>query len=394
MGGNANDISFSGAKVFVADGNGIQHIDVTAPATPLLGTYWDTPFASQGAATNDSSVFVASGAFGFQTINLAKASPTTIGSLPQASGTGFKGVAVRGRYLYATAGSPSRLQVVDLLSYNVPVNAGSVPLTSPNAVALSGDYAFIADGAQGLSVVNISNPANPVFIKSAVLSGSANGVIVHGSYAYLSAGDSLQVFNIEDPAAPFIIGFYPSAASINGLDVRGSLAFIADGAYFDSNQIRVIDMSNLLNPTLLGENTSYGAAATLMHVSVYGDYAYLTDTSPTTGGGLYAVKINPPNVTPLPSYGPCRTGPGATAGLSDGVFAFGQYAYVADGDRDNGLAIIEISNPSGLDNTKLLTNVTWLNCSAQQVVVTGRHAFVTDDNFYSSNVALKVIKLF
>ncbi len=399
MGGNANDISYSGAKLFIADGNGIQHIDVTAPATPVLGTYWDTSGASQGAATNGSSVFIASGAFGFQTINLVKVSPVFTGTLPQATSTiGFTGLAVRGSYLYAAAGSPSRLQIVNITSYNAPVNAGSVSLTSPNGVALSGDYAFIADGGQGLSIVRISDPANPVFVTSAKLSGFASGVVVRGSYAYLSAWDSLQVFNVEDPAAPYIIGYYPAAAIVNGVDVRGSLAFIADGAYFDSNQFRIIDLSDLLNPQLIGENNSYSGAATLEGVSVYGDYAFITDGSAATGGGLYAVKINPPNVLAppgLPSYGPCLTGPGSTSGWSGGVFAFGQYAFVADSDQGNGLAIIDISNPAALDNTKLLTNLTWgATCSAQQVVVVGRHVFVTDNNSGNSLVALRIYRLF
>jgi hypothetical protein len=395
MGGNANDVSYSGTKVFVADANGIQHIDVTTPTAPVLKTYWDTSGASQGVATNGSSTFVASGAFGFQTINLAKVSPVFTGSLAQASSTtGFSGFAVRGRCIYAAAGSPSRLQVVDITNYNTPVNAGSVLLTSPNGVALSGDYAFVANGGQGLSVVNISNPASPVFVTSAKLSGFANGVVVQGSYAYLSANDSLQVFNVEDPAAPYIIAFYPAASIINGVDVRGSLAYIVDGAYSDSNQIRIIDLSDLLNPQLIGENATFSGAATLKGVSVYGDYAFITDSSGATGGGLYSVKVNPPNVTPLPAYGPCLTGPGATLGWSEGVFAFGQYALVADSKSGNGLAIIDITDPTAIDNTKLLTSVTWTTSSAQQVVVTGKHVFVTDDNMWNSLFALRIYRLF
>jgi hypothetical protein len=395
MGGNPNDISYSGTKVFVADGNGIQHIDATTPATPVLKTYWDTSGASQGVATNGSSAFVASGAFGFQTINLAKVSPAFTGSLSQTTGTtGFSGFAVRGRYLYAAAGSPSRLQIVDIASYAAPVNSGSVSLASPNGVALSGDYAFVANGGQGLSVVNIRNPANPVFITSAKLSGTATGIVVHGSFAFLSAGDSMQVFNVEDPTAPYIISFYPAAAAVNGVDVRGNLTYIVDGAYFDSNQVRIVDLSDFFNPQLIGENATFSGAATLAGVSVFGDYAFITDSSGGTGGGLYSVKINPPNVTPLPAHGPCLTGPGATNGWSEGVFAFGQYAFVADSDSGNGLAIIDISAPDAIDNTKLLTNLTWSTSSAQQVVVTGKYVFVTDNNMWNSQFALRIYRLF
>ena len=376
-----------------------RSINVAVPSAPTLGTYWDTSGTSQGVATNGTTAFVTSGAFGFQSINLMQASPSLVGSLAQGAATvGFRGLAVRGRYLYAAAGQAgtARLQIVDIQNPAAPVNVagGSVALAGPNGVALSGDYAFVANGSAGLTVVNVHDPASPQFVTSTAFSGTAYSVVVRGSYAYVAGFDSLQVFNIEDPQAPFVIGFFPSTAVIWDLAVSGNLAYYVDGAYFDTNSIRVVSFADMFNPALLGENATYSGAATLSGISVYGDYAYITDSSPGSNLGMYAVKINPPNVTPLPSYGPCDTGPGATDATSEGVFAFGPYAFVAVGASGAGLAVIDISSPTALANSKLLTNVTWPSSSAQKVVVTGKHIYVTDDNFNGANAALKVIRLF
>jgi hypothetical protein len=399
MYGGAKDVAVSGTRAFVADAIGVQSISVAVPTAPTLGTYWDTPGTSQGVATNGTTAFVTSGAFGFQSINLMQASPTIVGSLPQGTGTpGFRGLAVRGRYLYAAAGQAgtARLQIVDIQNPLAPANVagGSVALAGPNAVALSGDYAFIANGSAGLSVVNVSIPASPQFITSTAFSGTAYSVVVRGSYAYVAGHDSLQVFNIEDPQAPFVIGFFPSTAVVWDLAVSGDLVYYVDGAYFDTNSIRVVSFADMFNPVLLGENATYSGAATLSGISVYGDYAFITDSSAGSNLGVYAVKVNPPNVTPLPSYGPCLTGPGSTAATSEGVFAFGPYAFVAVSTSGAGVAVIDVSTPTALSNSKLITNVTWAYSSAQRIVAGGKYIYVTDDNFNAANVALKVIRLF
>ncbi len=99
-------------------------------------------------------------------------------------------------------------------------------------------------------------------------------------------------------------------------------------------------------------------------------------------------------MTPLPSYGPCDVTPAGTDATAEGVFAFGRYAYVAVSSNNGGLAVVDISNPTALSNSSLVTNVTWSGSSAQKVVLAGKYIYVTDDNANAINFALKIIKLF
>ena len=55
-------------------------------------------------------------------------------------------------------------------------------------LAVSGNYAYVADPAFGLQVIEVSNPANPRRVGGYNTSGQAMGVAVSGNYAYVADG--------------------------------------------------------------------------------------------------------------------------------------------------------------------------------------------------------------
>jgi len=89
-----------------------------------------------------------------------------------------------------------------------PVRVGSYDTSgSALGVALSGNYAYVADGAAGLQVIDVSNPASPQRVGGYNTSGFALGVAVSGNYAYL--GDlnaGVQVIDVSHPANPRRVG--------------------------------------------------------------------------------------------------------------------------------------------------------------------------------------------
>jgi hypothetical protein len=73
-----------------------------------------------------------------------------------------------------------------------------------------GDYAYCAF-ANGLVVVNVSNPANPSFVSQLYFTGGGDGkgLFVKDSYVYLADGDSgLKIIDVNDPANPNLVGSY------------------------------------------------------------------------------------------------------------------------------------------------------------------------------------------
>jgi len=239
---------------------------------------------------------------------------------------------------------------VDVIgSYDTPGTA--------EGVAVSGSYAYVADGSGGfLHVINVSNPAAPTLTSSYDTSGYAGGVAVSGSYAYVADGSGgLQIINISNPAAPTLTSSYDTADFAYGMVVSGSTVYVADHA----SGLQIINVSNPAVPTLIG---SYDTPGLAYGVAVNGSYAYVADGS----GGLQIINIsNPAAPTLSSSYD--------TLGAAKGVAMNGSYAYVADYDK--GLLVIN-SNPAA----PTLSGNYDTPGFAQGVAVSGSTVYVADDS--------------
>ena len=84
------------------------------------------------------------------------------------------------------------------------------PALPPHGVAVSGNYAYVADGF-GLQVVDISMPDSPALVGEVATPGAARGVAVAGNYAYVADGSTLlnglglQVIDISLPQSPTLV---------------------------------------------------------------------------------------------------------------------------------------------------------------------------------------------
>ena len=85
-------------------------------------------------------------------------------------------------------------------------------------ITILGNYAYIADGDNGLVILNIEDPANPTLAGNYNTPGYSHSVTILGNYAYVADGDhGLVILNIEDPTDPLFVENYRS--------------FINDGSY-------------------------------------------------------------------------------------------------------------------------------------------------------------------
>ena len=96
-------------------------------------------------------------------------------------------------------------------------------------VAISGGYAYVANGASGLRVIDVSNPASPSEVGSCETVSCAEGVVVAGDFAYLAAHQSgLRVIDVSNPAAPVEVGYYRTPDWATGVAVSGAHAYLAN----------------------------------------------------------------------------------------------------------------------------------------------------------------------
>ncbi|MGA1794393.1 MAG: LamG-like jellyroll fold domain-containing protein [bacterium] len=226
-----------------------------------------------------------------------------------------------------------------------------------SGIYVSGDYAFVANGYSGLSIVNIKGEEFRVE-SSCDTPGYAKYVAVSGNYAYVVDGQAgLQVIDIQDAASPVLIGSCETTGMASGIFIGGSYAHIADG----DTGLAIIDISNPADPTLVGSVSTPDFAN---RVFVSDSYAYVADGL----SGLQVIDVSNP-------MNPFIVGTCITPDIAYDVAVEGSYAYVAAGD--SGLQVIDISNPaspfilSSLNTEDTATSIDLAGFGAPPCVILG-----------------------
>lgn len=389
--GDVRDITLRGTRVYAADGIGLQVFDVSTPAAPAFGAYWNTPGTPYGVDVDatGTTAFIASGTLGLHTVDLSNPLSPVARSKYTTNARYTYDVAIRGQMAVAAISDPGgglqRLQLLDVSNPASPVALGSLPLAWPDAVALSGNHAFVLDN-DGLQIVDISNPSSPVLCGTAAPTSSMERIVVRGDYAYV-AGGGFQVYDISDPQHPFAVGFFDSGGGgVHDVEVRGPFAYIADGTMFQPNNcLKILDVSDPANPVEVGRGAT--SAIVPESVSLYGDYAFMSDAYPEQG--VWAVNIDPSSSKFLTAYGPCDTALGATTGYSYGVAAYGPWAFALDSGE--GLAIVDVSSPTSLSDASLRLNynsASYPIANGKEIVLSGRYAYVADQSGTSGGLVI------
>ncbi len=129
------------------------------------------------------------------------------------------------------------------------------------AVALRGDYAYLADAGRGVAIINISNPEEPRFIDEFEYQmtywGAPVNIGIHDTLLLVSnTYDGLVIASLTDPENPEIImqGEFEGGAYTNLL-IKDNYLFIND---FGTRAVLVVDVTDFDNPELITEIRNYG----------------------------------------------------------------------------------------------------------------------------------------
>ncbi len=81
-------------------------------------------------------------------------------------------------------------------------------------------------------MIDVSDPALPQWVGGYDTPGIAEGIAVSGPYAYVADGEAgMQVIDVSDPARPRRVGGYDTLGDAYGVAVSGPYAYVADGAW-------------------------------------------------------------------------------------------------------------------------------------------------------------------
>jgi hypothetical protein len=149
--------------------------------------------------------------------------------------TGARHITLGGHYAYIIA--DRGLVIVNLDQPTSPQLLATLPLSDGRATALQFRYLFVTD-SDGLSVVDVTNPAHPTLIENAsVPLANAQRVYVARTYAYVAAGaEGLAIIDVWKPEQPKLVQTFNAGGQL--IDTRDVIvastnaslfAYIADG---------------------------------------------------------------------------------------------------------------------------------------------------------------------
>ncbi len=155
-------------------------------------------------------------------------------------------------------------------------------------VFISKQHAYVSSWAQGLFIVDISDPEHMVL--ESTFDPENGDEYVHSSFvrdniAYLAACHRILILDVTDPANPVQMGAtYLQTSDTRGIWVENDYAFLED--IYDPG-FCVVDISDLSNP-VLASHTGLSVAGAYYFKS-RSNYVYMT------GGRVSVIDVNDPS---------------------------------------------------------------------------------------------------
>jgi hypothetical protein len=200
-------------------------------------------------------------------------------------------------------------------------------------VVKAGNLAFLDDSENGLRIVDVSNPSNPVETAIIDAQGSVKGMTAQGRYVYASSqtdtdGDYFWIADVIDPAIPQIVGSLDVSQAPTEIIVRDRYAY--GGCSLAGLQI--FDVSDPSHPTLAGQypiQYFYG-------LTIWNNLAYLSEAN-AGSSTIHVIDISDP------------THPASLCTFNTAMRqmeACGDYLYGVWGSYAHNVQILDISDPA------------------------------------------------
>ncbi len=315
-------------------------------ARPLIASLLLTPLLLAGLAglwwyqvPGDKGLGVAEPADSELTLGPSAPSLELVG---QIGGIG-SGLAVQEPYAYVGVGP--RLIVVDVSNPALPRPVGQSRPLSANVrrVVADGLYAFVAAAEGTLTVLDLSNPADPVIVASLHTPGSPQDLARASAYLYLAErprapgnqqeSGGLLVIDVSDPKNPVEVGTFYQGKSVSAVAVSGQLGLVATTTPSGSEPfLRILDLRDPARPE---EVASLDMQATISGVTAADHYAFVVVWVGRGGAQLRVIDLIDPSA-------PVEIGRAQSGLAACCVEASGTFAYVAGA----GLQVFDVSSPS------------------------------------------------
>jgi hypothetical protein len=254
--GSAEAVAATAEVAVIADGTGgVMVVNITQPAAPRLVGTVELQGNAADVALYGSHALVINRSGSLIAVQISpRTVPVVVGTLPTRGEMGSVRVEGGRAYLAGVEGlqvvdlrDPARLRELAFFPTRFPVNDLVVSRVSPSQV-----LAYLADGAAGVSVVDVTAVSA---VKPARLIGQATvdgpawglGLAANGNLVWVANGaNGLRSVDVSDPANPrLLVPALPTGGDARRVTVSGTNLYVTDR----KSGLRIVDGSD---PDLLG----------------------------------------------------------------------------------------------------------------------------------------------
>jgi len=414
--GNATSVLVDGKYAYVADGSeGFHIIDIQDSTNPIITDSFDTPGYARKLALQGNTLYVADSEGGVQIFDVSN--PEQIIHVTDIALPHTYDVALFGGDLVVGAEDGVYTISVGTIA-NIADTWYPNPYEAPTIwdVRVVDGIAYLACGYDGIHVVDVNNPNQPVLLSNYTLGtfvdirkidingkflyavssnsyfcldisnpadiklifshggGGLTDIFVHGETFYIGFTSGFAMVNVSNNYATSIISNYMTGINLNNtaIWVQGTHVYMVEGNSAGVNTLSCFKVTDYTAP--INEYSTYRVTP-MYDIQVDGDVAYLG-----AGGWFSIYNVSDPTLFTYPGY---------EITPSWGVWSFGRY--VVSAERDEGVRLYDVTNvsnptalshyPGASDAIQITTSGDYTYAACKTSLVILRHFFSAADTY-------------
>jgi hypothetical protein len=254
------------------------------------------------------------------------------------------------------------LSMWDISDPTLPVKVAEIDTQFiVGGATLSGNYAYAGTWADGLRIIDISNPLQPFEVASCD-SGDCRSVTVTVNYAIILSNGAITIWNVANPAQPvFESSFGPQISFSHFLASSGNLIGAGDLGGQEPSLL-IVDITNPQAPV---EISTFGTKGFFDRMTNNGTVGYLAGGYST----LHTIDLSNPAQAVM--LGMSEESPYSASAYD--VAIRGNYAYTACGTQ--GFLVFDISNSVQPD---FVMAINYSTDNIMRLVTAGDYLYVSD----------------
>ncbi|MBD3190030.1 MAG: hypothetical protein GF308_05280 [Candidatus Heimdallarchaeota archaeon] len=236
--GYVHDVLYFSNNLFIANNLNIKVLNLASLVNPSIRTSLTYAGQPNQLAVSEEVGLLANGIVGLDIINITDPANPIIYSKYQPENVTFYDVEIINSTIFCATNLG--LEMIDISDLTSPVKLKAVEVGTTRALALASDYAFLLTTTQEMAVVDISNPFTASEVARISLANNGLDISIEGTTAYLATGASgFQIIDITTPTNPTIVTTKATSNAL-GICIEGTVVAIADG----TTGVKLYNVSN------------------------------------------------------------------------------------------------------------------------------------------------------